>query len=78
MQRDGIERNNMDAKNEKLIYAIEHLLCPECCNEIKSEEGDIPANDKWHCPKCGWSVPRWDWEETRDEENLEEGCKREE
>ena len=68
----------MDANKEKLIYAIEHLLCPECCNEIGFSVGDIPAEDKWDCPKCGWFVYKWDWEETRDEKNLEVGCKREE
>ena len=70
----------INEEREKLIYAIEHKLCPECCSELDYygyHERDS-TYDEWFCPKCNWRVLVSQWEKVKEEENLEEGCKREE
>ena len=69
----------MDPDREKLIYAIEHELCPECCTELEYEcphERDS-THDRRICSKCGWGVSMSTWDEVIDEENLEQGSKAE-
>ena len=65
---------------EKLIYAIEHQLCPECCTELdyySYHERDSTYDERF-CLKCNWRVLVSEWENIKEEENLEDGCKREE
>ena len=63
----------MDPEREKIIYAIEHGLCPECCTELdmtSKHERDM-SNDDWYCPKCGWVCWIGTWDKVKEEENLE-------
>ena len=67
-------------EREKLIYAISHELCPECCNELdyySYHERDSTYDERF-CSKCNWRVLISVWDEVVKEENLEPGCKREE
>ena len=72
--------NHPNEEREKLIYAISHELCPECCNELdyySYHERDSTYDERF-CSKCNWRVLISVWDEVVKEENLEPGCKREE
>jgi len=50
--------NEDELKLQKLRYAKEEELCPECCSELEYvgyHERDS-TYDKWVCPKCKWDV----------------------
>ena len=67
-----VKDNMTNEEREKLIYAIEHDLCPECCNVLNYypyHERDS-TYDKWICPKCNWEVLVSDWENVKEQEQI--------